>query len=377
MICRLRQLPAAIFSQEPTISMLDWLRRFFAVPAAVRAADAHDAPAVPDIAGPVLSPSAASDPSVLGITWLQHNEVNVDFNHWVFNTAPGGDLFITPLEQKVLDALGAIVDSHQSGANLVRRMPGVIPQLLQSLRTDDFSGAELSRKISNDVVLVAEVVRLANSVFYMTQQSITSIEHAVLVLGQSGLRQLISGVAFKPIIGADSGYFTRLMAPRLWQQAEQCALANRFLAEAEHRDSFEAFLAGLVQNVGLLAALRVMEQVAGNDGVLGSESFCNALLDYARTLSCSIASEWQFSSQIIAAIAQQRGKVAEMSALARILSNGDYLSKLQLLEMHGRVRDDVGSGLTPTALACLESLRQAALDAAAADVVQGGEPLRR
>ncbi len=339
--------------------MVDWLRRLFSAPA-------HDLPLSPREAVPALAVACAAPiHDSLGVSWLTRSEVSADFSRWVFETDADSALFITPIEQQVLDAIEAIVHSKQSGVNLVRRMPGLIPQLLQSLRSDDFSGAELARKISNDVVLVAEVFRLANSAFYSTEQSITSIEHAVLVLGQNGLRQLISGVAFKPIIGPNSGRFTRQIAPRLWQQAEQCALANRMLANAESVDQFEAFLAGLIQNVGLIAALRVIEQIVDDDASLGSESFCNVLIEQSRKLTCSIAREWQFPATIIAAIEQQGNQhgPARMSPLARILANGDYLSKVQLLEAHERLSAGARDGLSTSGEKCLEALRAASQSA--------------
>ena len=333
--------------------MYDWLRRLISGPTTL---------STPARAATVVTsaePTAIARHDDLGVSWLTRSEVTADFNRWVFETDTAAGLFITPIEQKVLDAIEAIVQSGQSGANLVRRMPGLIPQLLQSLRSDDFSGAELARKISSDVVLVAAVVRLANSVYYSTVQSITSIEHAVLVLGQNGLRQLISGVAFKPIIGPNSGHFTRQIAPRLWQQAELCALANRLLAEGEGIDPFEAFLAGLIQNVGLIAALRVIEQIAEDGASLGSESFCNALIDHARKLSCSIAREWQFSAAIVAAVEQQAHQhhPAQMAPLARVLSNGDFLSKAELLSAHGLLGNVTLESLAPRGEECLRNLR--------------------
>lgn len=354
--------------------MYDWLRRWFS--SSDTTADDRLAPgdtlepcAAPEAKLPEQAPTALLGGD-LGVSWLQRNQVTAEFNQWVFDSRSVSSIFITPAEQRVLDALQQIVDSRQSGASLVRRMPGVIPQLLQSLRTEDFSGADLARKISNDVVLVAEVVRLANSAFYSTVQAITSIEHAVLVLGQHGLRQLISGVAFKPIIGANSGHFTRLIAPRLWLQAEQCALANRLLADDLQVNRFEAFLAGLIQNVGLIAALRVMEQNADPEVQLGSESFCNALITHARVLSCSIGREWQFPAAIIEAIEQQSGNtdLTGMTPLARTLASGDYLSKVQLLDAQGLLPVQAVEGLSEQGLLCLQALRDAAAE-------QVGQPL--
>jgi HD-like signal output (HDOD) protein len=242
----------------------------------------------------------------------------------------------------VLETLDQILASPQAGTQLVRRMPGVIPQLLQSLRTTDFSGAELARKISHDVVLVAEVIRLANSSLYAKEDPITSIEHAVLVLGQNGLRHLITSVAFRPIIDLKSGRFNGLVGPRIARHSEQCAIAARLLAQQAGVNGFDAFLAGLIQNVGLMVALRVMDQDAAANESLGSTAFCNALIPKARRLSASIGREWRFPDVVMTAIDEQAivGQRQTRSAVGQMLSMADYLAKLNLLVATGELAPD-------------------------------------
>jgi HD-like signal output (HDOD) protein len=287
------------------------------------------------------SQAATGEKKPYGASWQQRDDVTANYNSWLFEN-DSSDLDVNPVEQEILDSLEKIAKSSQSGANLVRRMPGVVPQLLQSLRSENFSVGELSRKISNDVVLVAAIIRLANSSYYNPSKAITSIEHAVMVLGQNGLRQLITSVAFKPIIDMNSGHFTKLVAPRIWDQSARCAVANRILAADETVDPFEAFLAGLIQNVGLIVSLRIMDQIAEDKkGPIGSETFCTYLFKHARFLSCSIGKEWKFPDPVTTAIEEQ-GKVfdtAKMSSIGRILSLGDYLSKVKVLVEHDRLTE--------------------------------------
>ena len=288
-------------------------------------------------------------------------DINANFIGWLFSRSDYSDLQSSRAEQSILEALQEILDTPQSGAQLVRRMPGVIPQLLQSLRTGDFSGAELSRKISHDVVLVAEVIRLANSSRYAQLEPITSIEHAVLVLGQNGLRHLITTVAFRPIIDVKSGHFTRLIAPRIWDHSEHCAIAGRLLAQQAGLNGFDAFLAGLVQNVGLIVSLRIMDQSAGGSEALGSAVFCNELIAKARKLSCSIGRDWNFPKEVITAIDEQAivQRHVALSTVGRNLSMADYLSKLNLLIRAGRQREHAGcvDGLSASERDCHVELR--------------------
>lgn len=303
--------------------MYDWFHRIFK-PAAPKTAviELAAVPAEVEAAAAPLTQPAPALPAVRGTSWMQRDEINANFSNCVFDANDDAEIFTNQAENEVLDALEKIVRSKQSGANLVRRMPGVIPQLLQSLRTEEFSGTDLSQKISHDVVLVAEVLRLANSVSYHANKAITSIEHAILILGHGGMRQLITGDAFKPIIDLKSGHFTGLAALNLWDQSRQCAIANLLLAQDQAVDLFEAFMAGLMKNVGLIAALRVMDQMEVDARQIGSASFFNALISHARVLSCSIGKEWDFPETVIRAIEEQSSAVnlADMSPIGKILA---------------------------------------------------------
>jgi HD-like signal output (HDOD) protein len=338
--------------------MFQWLQQLFKSPEA-QAVAAPSAPAAPaDVAR--AAPPAATAASG-GLSFDQRDHVNMIYYNWLFASKGSSELDTSAEEDEVLAALDSILKSQQSGAALVRRLPGLIPQLLQSLRSDTFSGAHLSRTISSDVVLVAAVIRLANSSRVGTGTSISSVEHAVMLIGTEGLRHLITSVAFRPIIDMNSGHYTRKLAPQIWDQSERCALANRLLAEELQLEPFEAFLAGLVQYVGLIVTLRIMDQIDKDGTHLGSEIFCARLLANARTLSCSIGREWHFPDSVTLAISEQGGvrKGVQVSAMGKLLSQSDYLSKLRILcenKVIGGTDPALYKGLSPSALACYERL---------------------
>jgi HD-like signal output (HDOD) protein len=338
--------------------MFNWLLRFFSTePQAKPAAAPVPANATP---APAAAPKVQNIATHSALS-TQRDQVDFVFSSWLFQSEENPDVFTNKNEDGILAALEATVASEESGAHMVRRMPGVIPQLLQSLRNSDFSGAELSRTISHDVVLVAEVLRLVNSAAYNPGAPITSIDHAILILGQNGLRQLITGVAFKPIINLNSGSFTRMVAPRLWAQSERCAAACAYLARNEPVDPLEAFLVGLIHNVGLTVSLRVIDKISDGRQPVGSPTFCNALAAYGRTLTANIAREWHFPDTVVTAIGEQDDKSIgrNLSPLGRVLMMADHLSKIDTLSRQQRfdagdprVLDD----LTDKEIDCLQRL---------------------
>jgi len=325
------------------------------VPIPVPLPEALPAEPAPALSGPAVR--AAQPP----VSFEQLDRINGAWNNWLFDRHGQDGFDLNETESRALEALAAILSSQQSGAALVRRMPGLVPQLLQSLRNDSFSGSALSRTISSDVVLVAAVIRLANSAHQGMGNTITSVEHAVILIGQEGLRQLITTVAFRPIIDLHSGFHTRRLAPRLWEHSERCAISARHLAADMEIEPFDAFLAGLLQNVGLIVSLRIMDQVAKGERKLGSEMFLAQLARDTRRLSCSIAREWHFPETVAQALAEQGGlhKGAQMSPLGRLLKLTDYLGKVRLLvenELLDESDPELFFGLPANAAQCYSAL---------------------
>ncbi len=341
--------------------MFDWFRRIFTDATQPTAPVPQHQQALDD--KPAGAPRKGGYFAADDVSSMQRNQIDFMFSSWLFEAEDHPDVFANKNEETILKALHEVVNSPDSGAHMVHRLPGVIPQLLQSLRNPDFDGAELSRKISQDVVMVAEVLRLANSVAYNTGKPIESIDHAVLVLGQNGLRQLISGVAFRPIINLNSGAFTKKLAPRLWVQSERCAFACHMLAEGSAVDPLDAFLAGLVQNVGLTVSLRIIDKISDGRQPVGSPTFCNALADHGRTLTGNIGREWHFPDTVMAAIREQESdnKLAKLSPVGKILWMGDYLSKLNILMRNGRLDAEdpkTLEGLSEKEIACFNKLAE-------------------
>ena len=232
-------------------------------------------------------------------------------------------------EQLILDELRRLARQPEAAADLVPRVPAVIPQLLRSLRDETSSAGELARQVAQDVTLVAHVIREVNSPYYRATAPIANIEGALMLLGQNGLRMLLARVAFRPLIGTQSGHLARRVAPQLWRQSEQCALAASMAAPARGADPFEATLAGLMQNVGLVVALRLMDGLAGAAPLPPSDAFARALLDSARRLSAGIAQLWEFPPAVGQAILQA-GRF-DATPLAAALHQGEHLATLRVL----------------------------------------------
>ncbi|ALK97790.1 hypothetical protein AB595_18200 [Massilia sp. WF1] len=254
-------------------------------------------------------------------------EIEATYYRWL--TAAHGYAAPPEVETRILDEVRILGLQPFDAAGLVPRVPEAIPKLLASLNDEDASVAELARQVAQDVVLTAEVIREANSAYYRPIAPVKNLEAAIMMLGQNGLRMLLARVAFRPLVNMQADGFARVAAPRVWNQSISCALAASLMAPGLSTSVFEAYLAGLMQNVGLVVAFRLADRVCTGGRVPGAGSFGARLLAGSRQLSAAIAAHWNFPEQVIAAIAHAGAPGSDH--LAEALALGDRIAKLRLL----------------------------------------------
>ncbi|MBI3230562.1 MAG: HDOD domain-containing protein, partial [Burkholderiales bacterium] len=191
---------------------------------------------------------------------------------------------------------------------------------------------------------------------------IHSLENAVLLLGQNGLRMLIAKVAFRPIINLQNGRYTKRVAPQVWSQAELCADACNLLGNEYQADPFESFLAGLMQNVGMIVAFRIIDRGYEGQYLPDSDAYCVAFMQAVRLLSSRIAKAWDFPVNVVNVIEKlgQGDAPISQSALGQVLQVSDQVSKIRILVDHGQLEEDeyfARMGLSKNAIRCLGALR--------------------
>lgn len=289
-------------------------------------------------------------------------EIDAIYYRWL--AAAGAAQAPKQAEQQILDELTRLAREPIAGAALVPRIPAIIPQLMRTLQDENMSAAELSRQLAQDVLLVAEVYREANRPCYHSRYnaspSINNMEGAIMLLGQNGMRMLLARVAFRPIVSMQSGGLTVRTAPLIWRQSEKCALAANLVAPAMQANAFDAYLAGLMANVGLVVAFRLIDQMHAPDAFPQSDAFIAQVFAQARILSVRIAELWEFPESVTRAIGQAGADAyADAEPQAQALALGDRLSKLRMLVDTGRFPADdpfVTAGLGKSELQVFDKL---------------------
>ena len=139
----------------------------------------------------------------------------------------------------------------------------ILSNLMASLAQEDVSVAELSDWIEKDAVIAGQVLRLVNSAAYGRRGNISSVRHAVAILGMLKLRNVVLGMSV-------SRMWNQLRTPRGWStsrfnlHAAATAIATDLIAQHAPVDYGEgAFVAGLLHDMGkLVIALGLSDEYA-------------------------------------------------------------------------------------------------------------------
>ena len=110
---------------------------------------------------------------------------------------------------------------------------------------------ELESTVGGDVDLSLRVLALANSAFYSPVHEIASLRGALIALGADTVQKLAANLLARSLLGAPSK-----AAADLWLHSQAVGLAAQLLAETHRQaDPQQAYMAGLLHDIGLLAAI--------------------------------------------------------------------------------------------------------------------------
>jgi HD-like signal output (HDOD) protein len=137
-------------------------------------------------------------------------------------------------------------------------IPRVVQRLVAALRDPDVDVRKIGEALSQDPVLSAKVLRVANSSFFGGQRSMASIDAAVAMIGTQALNRLIVACGVSSSFEAVSGIDLRVF----WRDALVAAIAANKLAPRLAADPEQAYVCGLLHATGHLILCRSYPDIA-------------------------------------------------------------------------------------------------------------------
>lgn len=136
-------------------------------------------------------------------------------------------------------------------------LPAMASKTLQLLSDPETDMETVEKTLAHDQALVAKIIKVSNSALYGGYQKANTLRQALTRLGAKTTKSLILAASAR-------GYFfkerkgLKAWGPILWQHSVECGFAARRIATAcRFEDPEQAFIGGIMHDIGKLAILMV------------------------------------------------------------------------------------------------------------------------
>lgn len=242
----------------------------------------------------------------------------------------------------------------------IATLPEVTLRIVQVVQDPRSTAHDLHRIVSNDPALSARVLRVVNSAFYGLPGQIGSIDRAIMMLGLNAVKNIAIAASLSKLFRSPktAGGFS---GKELWMHSVAVGASNKLITKAIGLSlPDEAFLAGLIHDLGLVAVMQCFDNKVpelielvesgmpfrqAEDQVLGANH---------ENIGAILAKTWKFprSFQCVAGYHHRPEDLAkEHRLLATVTHISDVLCAMKELgisltteteEINGELLDEIG-----------------------------------
>lgn len=197
--------------------------------------------------------------------------------------------------------------SAQTTSYIIPSRPEVLIKITEEIKAEDPNTSDICKAIKNDVALFSSIISSVNSAYYGFDQQISSIEHAVSLLGLKRTFNIVRLAALKNSL-SDVGPMERF-----WDTATEVArICAALSTQFTNIDSDKSYTLGMLHDIGIPLLMRAkpdykdfLRTMNGLSltAIYDAEVECYGVSHYQ--LSAELARKWNMSETIAEAIGRQ------------------------------------------------------------------------
>jgi HD-like signal output (HDOD) protein len=163
---------------------------------------------------------------------------------------------VTMMQAQSYDAHMLVAHAAVKQLSHIATLPEVTLGIIELVENPNSSAHDLNQLIGRDPALSARILKVVNSAFYGLPRQIGSINRAISMLGLNAVKNIAIAASLAKLFRGGA-LCDRFDAKELWDHSIAVATAARLLAkEARMSSGDEAFLGGLMHDIGIMVALQ-------------------------------------------------------------------------------------------------------------------------
>ena len=139
-------------------------------------------------------------------------------------------------------------------------LPHILLQLIDICNQDEKGIRDLSKVINKDPSISERLLRLVNSAYYSLKQKITSIDQALLLLGMDAVKNIALSSSVYQVFHRPARKSAFNLKMFWWHSLSCASIARRLAIRTQYPAPDEAFLAGLMHDIGKIVLWNNFEQ---------------------------------------------------------------------------------------------------------------------
>ncbi|MEN6439605.1 MAG: HDOD domain-containing protein [Syntrophobacter sp.] len=179
--------------------------------------------------------------------------------------------------RSVVDIIKAYAASEKTNLPV---FPGVAFELQQLLADDNTSVDQVAKVIGKDQTLSIQVLKLANSALFSGPSQVRTIKDATMRLGLNHVFNLVVCTSQQNMYKSSNPTLNKHLQTS-WKHALCAAIGAKWLVQelGSKQLKDEAFLAGLLHDIGKLILIKVLEKMnSKNEDLVFSNAFISKVL---------------------------------------------------------------------------------------------------
>ncbi|MCA9242990.1 MAG: HDOD domain-containing protein [Phycisphaerales bacterium] len=191
------------------------------------------------------------------------------------------------------------------------RVPHVSQRALGMLRNDTVNFSELAKVIGTDAALAGEFLRIANTAAYRRVSEVKRLDQALPRLGERKIRALLIATAARGL-SIRNGDVEQEWSEELWRRGlASAAICVEFSKDSKVAEE-DAFLAGLMHDIGMLAVLKVVFEYRAKTGERTTRPVFDQLCEeWHQHIGLRLADAWNLPNPIPEIIASHHKRPSQ------------------------------------------------------------------
>ena len=138
----------------------------------------------------------------------------------------------------------------------ISSLPEVTTRIVEVVENPKSTAQDMHEIVKHDPALAAKILKVVNSAFYGLPSQIASLDRAIVMLGLSAVKNIALAASLSRLFRPGS-ISNRFASRDLWTHCVAVGVCTRLLAQVSFGHVEEAFVAGLVHDMGLLVEFQL------------------------------------------------------------------------------------------------------------------------